>query len=483
MTRGTRDADRPDDAPQPGQRMPHRLSASRRDGNLDGGDGAERRPRRVLGLRRPRRRQRVPARRSTGSSSTKRHSRNCVTRCSIVVSICPPHAAGDVAEQVDRVRIRWRSTSTRTPISPARTVKRSARQVTAAGIDFVDGGVIGNPARERNTTWLHLAGPCAEEVAQLLRGGPSRSGDDGPGDRPRFGDQDVLRREHERNDGSPERDSPPPRKASACGRNSKRSGTRYEDGVSRERTRARVVRNTAKAWRFEGEMHEIAATFEGAGVPGGFHQSGERNLPSHRARYKDAAELPDFTAVLRALIESAEVRRPGGRLMDETFTRYVIMLRTGAPDVDWQESVVREHVAWLQKLDREGKLEMAGPFEDGRGGMVIVRAANREDAEDDRAAPIRFIRTATRTSKCGRGCSRARRTGTWEWPNERTETRTNERGEPDGRVPTARRSDPALSGGARVSNGEGASGRAFRLRRDSRRGHGVRTPQKIVKHM
>ena len=35
----------------------------------------------------------------------------------------------------------------------------------------------------------------------------------------------------------------------------------------------RVCANTAKAWRFVGEMQEIAATFKGAGLPGGFHQA------------------------------------------------------------------------------------------------------------------------------------------------------------------------------------------------------------------
>src|SRR5919206_499499 len=35
----------------------------------------------------------------------------------------------------------------------------------------------------------------------------------------------------------------------------------------------RVCANTAKAWRFVGEMHEIAATFRGAGLPGGFHDA------------------------------------------------------------------------------------------------------------------------------------------------------------------------------------------------------------------
>ena len=40
-----------------------------------------------------------------------------------------------------------------------------------------------------------------------------------------------------------------------------------------EQTHQRITGNAAKAWRFEGEMREIAATFENAGLPGGFHSA------------------------------------------------------------------------------------------------------------------------------------------------------------------------------------------------------------------
>jgi 3-hydroxyisobutyrate dehydrogenase-like beta-hydroxyacid dehydrogenase len=40
-----------------------------------------------------------------------------------------------------------------------------------------------------------------------------------------------------------------------------------------EQVNRRVMRTTAKAWRFAGEMEEIAATFDDVGLPGGFHQA------------------------------------------------------------------------------------------------------------------------------------------------------------------------------------------------------------------
>ena len=38
-------------------------------------------------------------------------------------------------------------------------------------------------------------------------------------------------------------------------------------------TQNRVRGVTAKAWRFAGEMEEIASTFAGAGLPSGFHEA------------------------------------------------------------------------------------------------------------------------------------------------------------------------------------------------------------------
>ena len=43
--------------------------------------------------------------------------------------------------------------------------------------------------------------------------------------------------------------------------------------TSAERNQQQVRRVTAKAWRFTGEMDEIAATFADAGLPDGFHRA------------------------------------------------------------------------------------------------------------------------------------------------------------------------------------------------------------------
>jgi hypothetical protein len=66
----------------------------------------------------------------------------------------------------------------------------------------------------------------------------------------------------------------------------------------------RARRVTAKAWRFAGEMDEISATFEAAGLPIGFHAAAGE-LYRRLAGFKDAPEKPSLEEVLSTLIESS----------------------------------------------------------------------------------------------------------------------------------------------------------------------------------
>jgi Domain of unknown function (DUF1932) len=61
-----------------------------------------------------------------------------------------------------------------------------------------------------------------------------------------------------------------------------------------------VSRNARKAWRWIAEMEEIAASFDAAGLPAGFHLAAAevyRRLES----FKDAAEPPAMAEVAAAL--------------------------------------------------------------------------------------------------------------------------------------------------------------------------------------
>ncbi len=73
-----------------------------------------------------------------------------------------------------------------------------------------------------------------------------------------------------------------------------------EQGFS-EQVNRRVTRVTAKAWRFEGEMKEIASTFHEAGLPDGFHMAAAE-IYHRMANFKDANETPPLSDVLKALL-------------------------------------------------------------------------------------------------------------------------------------------------------------------------------------
>ena len=66
------------------------------------------------------------------------------------------------------------------------------------------------------------------------------------------------------------------------------------------RSEAALAGNARKAWRFVGEMEEIAATFAGAGLPSGFHEACA-TLYERLGSYKDAPETPPMTEVAEAL--------------------------------------------------------------------------------------------------------------------------------------------------------------------------------------
>ena len=61
----------------------------------------------------------------------------------------------------------------------------------------------------------------------------------------------------------------------------------------------RAVGNSRKAWRWVGEMEEVAATFAGAGLPGGFGQASAEVFARLEA-FKDARS-PTLDGILDAL--------------------------------------------------------------------------------------------------------------------------------------------------------------------------------------
>src|SRR5262249_19194018 len=72
-------------------------------------------------------------------------------------------------------------------------------------------------------------------------------------------------------------------------------------GPGMESAQGDILRAAPKAWRFAGEMHEIAATLASVGVPGGFHKAAAE-LYERLSDLKDSE--PSFEQVLALLSRS-----------------------------------------------------------------------------------------------------------------------------------------------------------------------------------
>jgi 3-hydroxyisobutyrate dehydrogenase-like beta-hydroxyacid dehydrogenase len=86
--------------------------------------------------------------------------------CAVVLSVCPPHAALDMAREISGFQGVYVDANA---VSPA-TSRAVGEIVSAGGAQYVDGGIVGPPPREPGTTRLYLAGGRAGEIADLFSG-------------------------------------------------------------------------------------------------------------------------------------------------------------------------------------------------------------------------------------------------------------------------------------------------------------------------
>jgi 3-hydroxyisobutyrate dehydrogenase-like beta-hydroxyacid dehydrogenase len=224
-------------------------------------------------------------------------ARLCAT-CDIVISLCPPHAAEAVAGQVlthDFQGLYLEANA----IAPQRTV-RLGQALTARGITFVDGCIIGGPAWTPGATHLYLAGPQADEVAACFSTSPLATHVMGL----EVGRASALKMCYAAyTKGTTALLSAILAAAEQLDVREALSARWSEDEPGfAEQVEQRVRRSTAKAWRFAGEMEEIAATFRAAGLPGDFHQ-GAAAIYQRLATFKAAAERPALADVLAALTD------------------------------------------------------------------------------------------------------------------------------------------------------------------------------------
>lgn len=179
-----------------------------------------------------------------------------------IVSICPPGAAIELAAQVADAGFRGLYVDANAISSSA------ARKISEMFEGFVDGSLIGPPARKAGTTRMYLSGTRASEVAGWYEGSAL--------------DARVIGTE--------------PGAASALkmayaswtkigsAMNLAIRALAQAEGVDEalvnewnmsqpgaaERSDRVAEHNSPKAWRFTGEMAQIAASFEDAGLPNGF---------------------------------------------------------------------------------------------------------------------------------------------------------------------------------------------------------------------
>jgi len=222
----------------------------------------------------------------------------CAT-CSVIVSVCPPDAAEDVADQVLALGFTGLYMDANA-ISPGRA-ERIGLAMTTGGAAFVDGGIIGGPAWEPKRTWLYLSGEKAQEAAALFSAGPLETaviGDE-------IGKASALKMCYAAyTKGTAALLCAILASAEALDVRADLERQWSRDGSDfAEQTSNRVRRVTAKAWRFAGEMDEIADTFERAGLPGGFHAAAGM-IYERMARFKDAPATPELDVVLDALLDA-----------------------------------------------------------------------------------------------------------------------------------------------------------------------------------
>ena len=220
-------------------------------------------------------------------------------QCSIILSVVPPSAAEQVASEVSAQRFAG-TFADLNAISPQRA-QRIGQTLEQSGIAFVDGGIVGPPAWQPKTTWLCLAGKRSSTIANCFTNGPLQTeilGD-------RVGDASALKMCYGAyTKGHTALIAGVLGTAENLGVHDALKRRWADDGSGLDRNAAaRVARITDRAWRWVGEMEEIAATFESANMPRGFHEAA-RDIYRRLAPFKDQPR-PDPEAVLEALKKPA----------------------------------------------------------------------------------------------------------------------------------------------------------------------------------
>ena len=218
-----------------------------------------------------------------------------VAQASVVLSVCPPHGALQLARRVAGCGFKGLFVDANA-IAPA-TARMAARIIEDAGGAFVDGGIVGAPPQPGKPGRIYLSGDRAADVVKLFEGSDTNTVDMmGP-----VGKASALK---------------------ACFASwtkgtwallaslySVAQAEGVDDALRAQWSQSHpdLVKqldapslNPAKAWRWISEMEEIALTYKTAGMPEGFFLAAA-DLYRRLEQYKDDPSKPSIEKVSAAL--------------------------------------------------------------------------------------------------------------------------------------------------------------------------------------
>jgi len=224
--------------------------------------------------------------------------RELAAQASVIISVCPPHAALDVAWAVHGFTGVYLDANA---ISPG-TAREVARLIEGNGGRYVDGGIIGPPPRRAGTTRLYLSGADAPAVRKLFDGTAleplTAAG-------PLTAASAVKMAYAAWTKGTA---------ALLLAARALAQAEGVEDTLLTEWARSQphlaeqslqaARSGVTKGWRWVGEMEEIAQSMAAAGLPDGFHQAATE-IFRRSPRLPDAGGDPHLmNTVLTALTGS-----------------------------------------------------------------------------------------------------------------------------------------------------------------------------------
>ena len=217
--------------------------------------------------------------------------------CDLIISVCPPSAALDVARQVAGFGGTYLDANA---IAPA-TAREVAALVEQSGGRYVDGGIIGGPPGPSSSPRLYLSGPSAPSVRDVFAATTVQalviSEDQAAASALKMcfaawtkgttallldvralavaeGVEGPLLDEWEHS---------------------------LPDLAGRSLHAAQQA--ATKGWRWVGEMEQIAATFGSAGLPDGFHRAAAEIYARPERDETAVADAATLAIILRAVLE------------------------------------------------------------------------------------------------------------------------------------------------------------------------------------